>query len=253
MAFAQWFRDRYERSPSLRFAVHTARTIRLSSKARKSRPAFGGDVFLQEALEHLLASVPVRHVVETGTCFGDTSRYFATAHPDLRITTIESHREFFQASRGILLEFPNVDQIGMDGATAMRHLLLQSRLEGTPLFFLDLHRGNPLPVREEIGLIGRYLESAILVIRDFRVPGQDHFRYAEYDGEEIGLEVLRQSIVPERGYQVLVPGYTEREVFGDTPPTERLPGYALVFQECGDAFRDFLQSPLGARYTQPAL
>lgn len=255
MALQQWRRDTYDRSASLRFLIGMARTIKHSLSARRVRPPFAGDTYLAEAMDFLLTSVPVRQLVETGTCLGDTSRHLAARHPELQITTIESHPVFFRASRTVLLAFPKVAQIGIDPATALRHLLISEQLEGTPLFFLDLHRGNPLPVKEEIRMIGTHLESAILLIRGFRVPDRDHFRYDEYDGEEVGIDLLRESMVPERTYQVLVPTYGPREVFGDAPrdSSSALRGYAIVFQGSPDAYREFTRSPLGSRYAPAPL
>jgi len=190
----------------------------------------------------------VKHFVETGTYLGHTCRNIASHHPYLPITTIESNPDFYNASQIVLQKFSNVKSILGDSAVTVSKII-QDGIEGLPLFFLDAHWYDYLPLPDEIRSIGRHLNDAIMLIHDFKVPNMD-YGFDVCKGQSIWIEMLAANIDKDKSYQIYFPCYTYEQAYGVLPKSnQQLRGYAIVFQGAVNISEHLANSEYARWYT----
>jgi predicted O-methyltransferase YrrM len=209
---------------------------------------FNGDKILIRMVDFLLTECRVKQFVETGTYLGHTCRYIASHHPYLPITTVESNPDFYNASQIELQKYGNVKSILADSAVTVSKVV-QDGIDGLPLFFLDAHWNDYLPLPDEIQCIGKYLNNAIIVIHDFQVPGKD-YGFDVCKGQTIGMEMLAANIDKSKNYQVYFPNYTYEQAYSVLPkPNQQLRGYAIIFQGAREAVNRFAKSEYAISFT----
>ncbi len=241
---------------------HNSVVRRLTSKIRQARyrqaalakvPPFNGDRFLDEMVNFLLSKCEVKQFIETGTYLGFTCRQIAARFPQLPITTMEVNEDFYTASKSVLRQFDNVQQLLGNSAQSLEQLL-QTGLLGLSLFFLDAHWYDYLPLPDEIHSISRHMQDAIMLIHDFKIPGRDDYGFDVCQGKAIDLEMLRASVLPERFYTIYLPKYAYQEAFAlNTAESLPMKGHALVFQNATEAAHLFAASEIAQRYQQVEL
>jgi predicted O-methyltransferase YrrM len=210
--------------------VRELRRIGYRRMARTDARPFNGDQIMTRTVDFLLSGCDVKFFVETGTYLGQTCRYLASRHPHLPIITIESNPDFFDSAQRVLRQYANVKSILGDSAVTVSQLV-QDGIEGViPLFFLDAHWGDYLPLPEEIHSIAHHLTDAIMVIHDFQVPGMD-YGFDVCKEQAIGTEMLAANIDKSKNYQIYFPNYTYEQAYAVLPqPNQQLKGYAIIFQ-----------------------
>lgn len=171
---------------------------RLGAFADRFRPGlrefFGGPLNAQERrqamVEAVLAAVPFRQVVETGTFRGSTTEFLARrfAGP---VTTVEVVPRFYYYSCWRLRHAPNVTLILGDSVDALR-TLARTRPDGPAFFYLDAHWEEHLPLREEMAQVIAGWPDWVALLDDFQVPDDPGYGYDRYDrGQELTLTYLR--------------------------------------------------------------
>jgi len=222
-------KDLLKRNKIIVSIVRALRRLEYRRMARTDARPFNGDHVMARTVDFLLTECDVKFFIETGTYLGQTCRYLASRHPHLPIITIESNPDFFDSAQSVLRRYANVKSILGDSAVTVSQLV-QDGIEGLPLFFLDAHWGDYLPLTEEIHSIGLHLTDAIMVIHDFQVPGMD-YGFDVCKGQAIGIEMLAANINKSKSYQVYCPIYTYEQAFSILPkPNQQLRGYAIIFQ-----------------------
>lgn len=244
----------YNRSKLLQKIYHK----RKLTKAAQSQVApFIGDRVLLKTTETLISCGNVSQFIETGTYMGHTCRYIALHHPTLRITTLENNQDFFEASRTVLGTLMNVQQRLGDSAEVLEQMLANGEIDtasGVPLFFLDAHWDDYLPLPNEIQSIGRHLSKAIVVIHDFQIPGRDDYGFDAYHDQAIGIQMLTAALVQGNQYELFLPRYSLQDAFGERPSEgQRLRGYALLFQGEIDAVSILGRADMQGLYSQYSL
>src|SRR3989344_8645991 len=127
------------------------------------------DIAWQGLVKNILKIFPVTSIVETGTCRGTTTDFFASNFSG-SIFTCEIMGLYYRESRHRLKKYPHVR--GFKESSPRMLVRLQGRgLYGDlPLFFLDAHWYNYWPLIDELQII-KALPRAIIMIDDFKVPG----------------------------------------------------------------------------------
>jgi hypothetical protein len=226
----------YNRSKLLQQIYHKRN---LAKAAQAQVAPFIGDRILLKTTELLISGGYISHFFETGTYLGHTCRYIALRHPTLPITTLENNLDFFKASQTTLGGLANVQQRLGDSAEILEQMLANGEIDtanGVPLFFLDAHWDDYLPLPNEIQSIGRHLSKAIFIIHDFQIPGRDDYGFDAYHGQAIGIPMLKAALVQGNQYGLFLPCYSFQDAFGEQPSEgQRLRGYALMFQGGIDA------------------
>jgi hypothetical protein len=152
---------------------------------------FNGQTFRAELIRALIQLCKIEQIVETGTYRGTTTEWFAQF--GLPVFSAEISARMAAFSRLRLTHWPNVRIENAPSTTALREWsadpLICSR---RTLFYLDAHWMNYLPLREEIEIISARFKSFAIVIDDFRVAGDDAYRYDDYGpGKVLELDYLK--------------------------------------------------------------
>jgi hypothetical protein len=200
--------------------------------------AFHGDAIYQRFMVELVREIAPARLVETGTYFGDSTRYLASRFPHLRIDTCEINSEFAVRARRRLARFRNVHLVVGTSESFISTLLEDWDQAQTLMLFLDAHWYDYWPLEDEVRRIARSGVRAVFVIDDFEVPSRPEFGFdvegldsqATADGPRrvCGLELITPCFNERNQYHALLPTYSHADAFGDSVGTLR--GHIAVFQ-----------------------
>ena len=153
---------------------------------RRAASPFNGQEIRRQTVQRLLDVFSPDAVVETGTYFGDTTRYFAgNGQP---VYSVEMSRVFCAAARVLLAGTKDVKVIRGDSAAVVEALVRQRRFQ-RPFAYLDAHWYDRLPLRDEVAALMR-CESAVAVVDDCRVPEDPDYGFDDYGKFRIDIELL---------------------------------------------------------------
>ncbi len=98
-------------------------------------------------------------------------------------------------ARARLEKYQNVDLREVDSVIALRALTQKLTDRAAPtLFYLDAHRQEQLPLREESELALAHFPKAVLMIDDFEVPDDPGYGFDDYGpGKRLCLAYLQQA------------------------------------------------------------
>jgi hypothetical protein len=144
-----------------------------------------------EIARSILENFAIARIVETGTYRGTTAEWFAQF--GLPVVTAEISPRYAAFSRRRLRNKPNVDLRPRDSVTVLADLSRESIDRSAPTFFyLDAHWREDLPLRDELNIIAYCFPRAIVMIDDFRVPGDPGYAYDDYGpGKVLDVSLLR--------------------------------------------------------------
>jgi hypothetical protein len=149
-----------------------------------------------EATRQLIYGLHIQRIIETGTYRGTTTEWFAQF--GIPVETVEINERFFAFSQVRLAGFRNVT---VSLTSSVPFLQARKGTSDSTLFYLDSHWENHLPLREELELIFAKYPNSVVLIDDFKVPGDDGYGFDHYAADkELTLEYVRASRVPELFY-----------------------------------------------------
>lgn len=147
-------------------------------------------------LSHLLA---FDFAVETGTYRGDTTAFIAGRINGPTYTIEKVPRSFGFVLARHLSDFRIRARFGDSRAWLERLLGRGRRRSSVAFFYLDAHWERDLPLEEEIDLIFSFVDQAVVMIDDFRVPDDDGYGFDDYGpGKVIDLDYLKDVIERHR-------------------------------------------------------
>jgi hypothetical protein len=160
--------------------------------------AFNGQHYRQRMCERLLKCVSFSAIVETGTFRGSTTEFLADMM-SVPVFSCELNERFFCFARMRLAAHKNVRLFCMDSREFLKEILAGNALADGPIFFyLDAHWIQDLPLWDEIKIILENRTNAVIMIDDFRVPGDVGFGYDDYGpGKRLSLPDLRANLASE--------------------------------------------------------
>ncbi len=139
-----------------------------------------GQVRRQQAIRQLVAAIPFDEVAETGAFHGASTEFLA-ALTGLPVYSAETNPRFFEFARRRLARWPLAHVELGDSRAMLRRLSQRVDIDQkTALFYLDAHWDEDLPLREEVSLVARGWERAVVVIDDFRVPDDAGYGFDDY-------------------------------------------------------------------------
>jgi predicted O-methyltransferase YrrM len=147
--------------------------------------AFNGQPFRQALFWALIKRLEPAAIVETGTYLGTTTELMAET--GLPIFTIEAQPRYYGFARARLRRQRNVTLLRGDSRAALRSLVngpLRSFAGRTLFFYLDAHWNDDLPLAEELDIIFTCCPAAIVMVDDFRVPGDADYGYDDFGSEK---------------------------------------------------------------------
>ena len=166
--------------------------------------ALNGQSHRQRMVETFIRELPLETIVETGTYRGTTTAFLASL-TSVPIYTVECDARRQGFSLPALRRFDNVHRYGGDSREFLRMLASKPDLENQViLFYLDAH-GTPdyvnargtadLPLADEVDIIFRRWQRALVLIDDFQVPDDDGYGYDNFGrGKALTCDYLRLAI-----------------------------------------------------------
>ncbi len=188
---------------------------------------FNGQATRRKTVDLLVREFSPETLIETGTFLGFTTRCLAGYGS--HTYTVEVSPRFRYAAKFALRDLDNVTMIWGDSATAVRHLAKGSEVT-RPLAYLDAHWEEDVPLDAELECLFSSWDDVLVVIDDFRVPGEPGYGYDIYNGVPLSLDELS---LPE-GVTVAFPAITAVEETGSRRGT--------VYLASGDSARSALDT-----------
>ncbi len=168
---------------------------------------FNGQAIRKKIFNDLLSTFNFDFLAETGTWTGNTTGYMAEVSR-LPVLTTELDHRYHSVAKTRLADFDNIRLEELDSRRFIEKLTYDPALvEKCAFFYLDAHWNEDLPLREEIELIARNWEQFVVLVDDFKVPGDEGYGYDDYgQGKVLSLG----SIEPLLNQYGLVPFFPAR-------------------------------------------
>lgn len=130
-------------------------------------------------------------VVETGTYLGFTAGYLAREY-GVPVHSCEIVPRYHHAASRRLREIPDIHLSLSDSRSFLRDLSSAAAMAARRTFFyLDAHWYQDLPLDDEIRIIHAAWRDYVILVDDFRVPGDDGYAWDDYGiGKALQLDYL---------------------------------------------------------------
>jgi hypothetical protein len=146
---------------------------------------FNGQSFRQRIFAQLLEAARFEAIVETGTFRGTTTEYM-WQKAKCPVYTVEMNPKVFGFAKAHLRRKPGISLHLGDSVTFLRQLIRDRIQLAAPVFFyLDAHGRGELPLGPELELIFANWHKAVVMIDDFRVPGDDGYTFDSYGPDAV--------------------------------------------------------------------
>jgi predicted O-methyltransferase YrrM len=142
---------------------------------------FNGQPLRQALFWALIRELEPAAIVETGTYLGTTTELLAAT--GLPVFTVEAHPHRYGFARARLWRRRNVTLIHDDSRAALRQLFdgpLRGFANHVVFFYFDAHWNDDLPLLEELNIAFDCCPNAVVMVDDFRVPGDLDYGYDDY-------------------------------------------------------------------------
>ena len=142
---------------------------------------FNGQPYRQALFRALIRQVQPAAIIETGTYLGTTTEFLAET--GLPVFTIEADPRRYGFARARLWRRRSITLLCDDSRVALRALFngaLRDFTNRTLFFYLDAHWNDDLPLAEELDIIFARCPPAVVMVDDFRVPGDADYGYDDY-------------------------------------------------------------------------
>ena len=116
-----------------------------------------------------------------------------------RVISVEANPAFFGFAKRRLLNRRNVELMYGFSQAVLTEVLdgdLRPMRDERLFFYLDAHgKSRPLPLAEEIDIIFDRCSSAVVMVDDFMVPGDEGYAYEDYgQGQELTPKYIAPGI-----------------------------------------------------------
>jgi hypothetical protein len=137
-------------------------------------------------------SVEFDRVIETGTYRGATTAFLAETF-GVPISSVEAVPRYREYAGHRLADEPLVT---LDQGDSREFLRKQAGVSGgTVFFYLDAHWEGDLPLAEELDIVAAAWRRAVVMIDDFKVPGDPGYGYDDYGpGKALTEDYLPKSV-----------------------------------------------------------
>lgn len=164
---------------------------------------FNGDSFIEQEFLRLRDRFAIETAIETGTCFGSTTKFLAQHFK--KVLTIEINDGYLQIAKTFIGDFNNIKTfLGPSENILSEVLKTEISLHDRLIFFLDAHWGAHCPLTDELRIIAENGLKPVIAIHDFQVPEQHGLAFDSYCGQAFTftwLKPLFDAIYGEEGYE----------------------------------------------------
>lgn len=158
---------------------------------------FNGQLVRAKYLQWLFERLGCTSFLETGTYLGATS-LLASEILHTRVLTVELGRAYWLARlRAALCAVRSVRFERGDSRTALARWMRVGAIGARPMVYLDAHWYADHPLRDELSIV-LARGSAVVVIDDFRVPGDDGYGYDQDSTFTLDLNAIEDFLPAER-------------------------------------------------------
>lgn len=167
--------------------------------APKSHISWGGPMNGQarrrDMVRALITRVDPEIIIETGTFRGGTTSFLADVS-GLDVYSAEISLRYYEFARWRLRGREECHLYHADSRAFLRALSKDPATAGKrALFYLDAHWDKDLPLRAELEQIALNWPDSMIMIDDFRVPGDPGYAYDDYGpGARLTDEILPPSL-----------------------------------------------------------
>jgi hypothetical protein len=149
---------------------------------------FNGQLKRQEIIRELLGAINFDEIVETGSFRGTTTRFLSDTS-GLPVHSAEIAERFYRYAATKCRGLPGIRLYCAD-SRKMLHML--SKRPGNPalFFYLDAHWQEDVPRYQELEIIEARWSRAVVMIDDFRVPGDPGYQFTSYHGTPLDVNYL---------------------------------------------------------------
>jgi hypothetical protein len=156
-----------------------------------------GDTIACEEIIRLRDQFRITDVIETGTCFGSTTGFFADNFKC--VTTTEINPKFHQIAKYRLRGRENVvclygDSLIFMDALAKNAKERHDKMAIQTLFLLDDHWLEQCPLLSELSAIAAAKFRPVIVIHDVQSPHNPELGFDTYGGQAFTYEWLKPSL-----------------------------------------------------------
>ena len=145
---------------------------------------FNGQEIRKKIYLDIIRNCGIEKIIETGCFRGATTDFFACS--GLEVNTCEIQPRFYIFSKLRFFGKKNTKVCHSDSRSFLRCLSNKpSLVDKRCFFYLDAHWEGDLPLREEIQIILENWANAVIMVDDFKVPGDDGYKYDNYGKDKV--------------------------------------------------------------------
>ncbi|MFA6008076.1 MAG: hypothetical protein WC784_05570 [Candidatus Shapirobacteria bacterium] len=153
--------------------------------------------------------------VETGTYHGYTTAFVKKIF-STKVFSCEISKKNYWIAKVFLLLAGRVKLFNLNSPDFLKKISVEE-VGSNPMFYLDAHWYNYLPLNEELKIIFEKFDKAVIVIDDFEVPNKK-FGFDSYENIKLNYELIRETLEnnsSNKNFSVYYPNYEpEVEVGG---------------------------------------
>lgn len=159
---------------------------------------FNGQKLRRQIFIDLSKKFAFQAIVETGTFRGTTTKFIAQ-NSDAPVYTVEANLRVFYYAQKHLRSISNIHPRLGDSRAFLGELIADTDFPKQNIFFyLDAHWNADLPLYEEVEMIQKHWEDAVVMIDDFEVPDDDGYNFDDYgDGKKLCLAYLGADLLSQ--------------------------------------------------------
>jgi hypothetical protein len=174
---------------------------------------FNGERLRLCIVNDVMEAVSFSAFIETGAYLGTTTEHFArTGMPVLSCEAVLSN---FLISALRLNRYNNAELFLLDSRRFMSQTLKSHASSyARPLFYLDAHWYDDLPLPEELNFIFANVDEYFVVVDDFEVPGSKYFYDTYSNGNELTFKFLMPKLDLSTKPVLMVPANASTEETG---------------------------------------
>ncbi len=206
-----------------------------------------GDPVASRAFEILVKQGKIKAIVETGTFRGFTTSLLATKFPNIPIYTCEINEYNYKKAKENLKKFKNVQVYHSSSPDFLDLIIKQKKIKDKVLFYLDAHWLDEWPLEDELKIITSKIKGSIIVIDDFKVPGDERYQFDKYGGKECSMDMVLPNIKKKGKYNALFPKYGY-EIFRKDVDHPDLVGYVILFHNMVTEYISFMKEEFVKRF-----
>ena len=165
----------------------------------------------KEIVKEILESIQFDKIIETGTLLGNTTEFFQKF--SIPVISIEISEFYFLVSKIRFIDKGNVNLINSNSSDYFNKLTPSKE---KIFFYLDAHSQEHIPLMNELSKCLEF-KNSIILIDDFKVPGNKNFGFDVYKGEELSLKNYEML----NDYDLYFPNYSPNKDNGSR-------GYVLI-------------------------